>query len=90
MMGGAASGAGNKSVWLSYNPADYNNLNISPEIKDLFSHITNYIPEVYELETHLRPFIPDYIPAIGEVDAFIKIPKPDNEDETLGINIIDE
>lgn len=84
------SAAGNKSVWLNYNPADYKNLNISPEIKDLFKHITNYIPEVYELETHLKPFIPEYIPAIGEVDAFIKIPRPDNEEENLGISIIDE
>ena len=88
--GGAASAAGAKSVWLNYNPADYKNLNISPEIKDLFSHITNYVPEVYELEAHLKPFIPEYIPAIGEVDAFIKIPRPDNEDEILGLNIIDE
>lgn len=86
--GGAA--AGSKSVWLNYNPADYKNLNISPEIKDLFKHITNYIPEVYELEAHLKPFIPEYIPAIGEVDAFIKIPRPDNEEENLGISIIDE
>ena len=82
--------AGNKSVWLNYNPADYKNLNISPEIKDLFSHITNYIPEVYELDAHLKPFLPEYIPAIGEVDAFIKIPRPDGEEENLGISIIDE
>ena len=89
--GGAdPSAAGNKSVWLNYNPADYKNLSISPEIKDLFSHITNYIPEVYELESHLKPFIPEYIPAIGEVDAFIKIPRPDSEEENLGITIIDE
>lgn len=90
-IGGAASSAtGNKSIWLGYNPADYTNLKISPEIKDLFSHITNYIPEVYELDTLFKPFIPDYIPAIGEVDAFIKIPRPDDEEETLGINIVDE
>lgn len=92
-MGGAASAApaaGNQSVWLRYNPADYRNLNISPEIKDLFKHITNYIPEVYELDTQLKPFIPEYIPAIGEVDAFIKIPRPDGEEETLGISIVDE
>lgn len=88
--GGSTGGAAAKSVWLNYNPADYKNLNISPEIKDLFKHITNYIPEVYELDAHLKPFIPEYIPAIGEVDAFIKIPRPDNDEEILGINIIDE
>lgn len=37
MTGGMDAG---KSVWLSYNPADYKTLNISPEIKDLFKHIT--------------------------------------------------
>lgn len=89
-MVGTTGVAGNQSVWLGYNPNDYRNLNISPEIKDLFQHITNYVPEVYELETHLKPFIPEYIPAIGEVDAFIKIPRPDGEEETLGISIIDE
>jgi intraflagellar transport protein 46 len=30
-----------------------------------------------ELEAKLRPFIPEYIPAIGEVDAFLKMPRPD-------------
>ncbi len=26
-----------------------------------------------ELEAKLKPFIPDFIPAIGDVDAFIKV-----------------
>lgn len=34
--------------------------------------------------------MPDYIPAIGEVDAFIKIPRPDAKDETLGLAQVDE
>jgi intraflagellar transport protein 46 len=38
-----------------------------------------------ELEAKLRPFIPEYIPAIGEVDAFLKMPRPDNQPETLGL-----
>ena len=37
------------------------------------------------LEAKLKPFIPDYIPAIGEVDAFIKMPRPDGQPETLGL-----
>ena len=48
------------------------------------------MPMVYELDTKLKPFIPEYIPAIGEVDAMLKIPRPDNSDEQLGIAIIDE
>ena len=42
------------------------------------------------IDTKLKPFIPDYIPAIGEVDAFLKIPRPDNYPEEIGLNIIDE
>lgn len=87
---GGLGGEAAENVWLGYNPADYNNLNISPEIKDLFKHITNYVPEVYELDTQLKPFVPEYIPAIGEVDAFIKIPRPDGEEEKLGIARVDE
>lgn len=38
-----------------------------------------------ELEIKLKPFIPEYIPAIGEVDAFLKMPRPDVQNETLGL-----
>jgi intraflagellar transport protein 46 len=37
-----------------------------------------------------KPFIPDYIPSVGEVDAFLKMPKPDAKEEDLGITVIDE
>lgn len=30
------------------------------------------------------------MPAIGEVDAFLKIPRPDGKDEVLGFEKIDE
>jgi len=36
-----------------------------------------YKAPTMELEAKLRPFIPEYIPAIGEVDAFLKMPRPD-------------
>ena len=38
-----------------------------------------------DLETNLKAFIPEYIPAVGEVDAFIKMPRPDGKDENLGL-----
>ena len=38
-----------------------------------------------ELDTKLKAFIPDYIPAVGEVDAFIKPSRPDTLPETLGL-----
>ena len=43
------------------------------EIKELFSYITRYTPQAIELEHRLRPYIPDYIPAVGDIDAFIKV-----------------
>ena len=52
--------------------------------------MSRYKPEVIEINTELKPFIPDYIPAVGEVDAFLKIPRPDGEVEKLGLAIIDE
>jgi intraflagellar transport protein 46 len=42
------------------------------------------------LETRIKPFIPDFVPAVGEVDAFLKMPKPDGHDEDLGIMVLDE
>jgi intraflagellar transport protein 46 len=73
-----------------YNPNDYMNLNVSPEVKQLFRFITNYTPQVSEIDAVLKPFIPEYIPTVGEVDAYLKIPKPDGQPETLGLFQIDE
>ena len=36
-----------------------------------------FVPQDIEIETKLKPFIPEFIPAVGEVDAFLKIPRPD-------------
>ncbi|KAF4686163.1 Intraflagellar transport protein 46, variant 3 [Perkinsus olseni] len=59
-----------------YRAEDFANLNVSNEIKDLFGYIGRYNPHTVELETRLKPFIPDLIPAVGEVDAALKIPPP--------------
>lgn len=32
-----------------------------------------YTPQTIELEYKLKPFIPDFIPAVGDIDAFIKV-----------------
>lgn len=36
------------------------------------------------------PFIPDYIPAVGDIDAFIKVPRPDNVEDRIGLTVLDE
>ena len=38
----------------------------------------------------MKPFIPDYIPTIGEVDAFLKPERPDGSAEVLGLSVLDE
>ena len=57
----------------AYDPAEYENLPVSSDIKELFQYITRYTPQTIELEHKLKPFIPDYIPAVGDIDAFIKV-----------------
>jgi intraflagellar transport protein 46 len=57
----------------AYNPRDYQHLNVTAEVRDLFQYIERYKPHEVELESTLKCFIPEYIPAIGEMDAFIKV-----------------
>lgn len=73
-----------------YNAANYANLPVSSEVKDLFEYIGRYKPQKINLDTSFKPFIPEYIPCVGEVDAFLKMPKPDNAKEDLGITVLDE
>ncbi|CDW77990.1 intraflagellar transport protein 46 homolog [Stylonychia lemnae] len=74
----------------AYNPAEYANLQVSSEVKDLFEYIQRYKPQKIDLDTKLKPFIPEYIPCVGEVDSFLKMPKPDGTKEDLGIIVLDE
>ncbi len=62
-----------------YDPSEFESLNVSPEIRELFSHIMRYTPQTVDLETRFKPFIPEYIPAVGDIDAFIKVPRPGEE-----------
>ncbi|XP_037333696.1 intraflagellar transport protein 46 homolog isoform X1 [Pungitius pungitius] len=73
-----------------YDPADYANLPVSTEIKELFQYITRYSPQTVELDHSLKPFIPDFIPAVGDIDAFLKVPRPDGKADGLGLLILDE
>eukprot|EP00397_Hematodinium_sp_SG-2012_P048762 GEMP01056002.1.p1 GENE.GEMP01056002.1~~GEMP01056002.1.p1 ORF type:complete len:353 (+),score=76.60 GEMP01056002.1:75-1133(+) len=74
----------------AYNPADYENLKVSPEIQELFQYIGRYKPHTIDVDVRLKPFIPEYIPAIGEVDAFLKIPRVDGKRDGLGLTRLDE
>ena len=69
----------------AYNSMDYANLNVSTEISELFQYISRYHARNIELNTKFRPFIPEFISAVGEVDAFLKVPRPDGVEEALGL-----
>jgi len=73
-----------------YNPDEYKHLVVSDDIQNLFDHIRHHTPQNIELETKLKPFIPDYIPAVGDIDAFVKIPRPDGKQDKLGLVVLDE
>jgi len=73
-----------------YKPKSYEHLSCSAEVRDLFQYIGRYKPPRVELETRLRCFIPDFIPAVGDIDAFIKIPRPDQKPDDLGLVVVDE
>ena len=50
----------------------HNLLNIAMILIVLLFFIS-YTPQSIELEHKLKPFIPDFIPAVGDIDAFIKV-----------------
>ncbi|VDD79523.1 unnamed protein product, partial [Mesocestoides corti] len=69
---------------------DDENNDISAEVKEMFQYIQRYTPQSIELETKLRPFIPEYIAAVGDIDAFLKVPRPDGKPDNLGLTVLDE
>eukprot|EP00758_Cryptobia_borreli_P010515 Tbor_TRINITY_DN5575_c1_g2::TRINITY_DN5575_c1_g2_i1::g.13931::m.13931/K19682/IFT46; intraflagellar transport protein 46 len=75
-----------------YNPADYAYLNskLPRDVVELFGLIENYQPLEMELPAKFRPFIPDYIPCVGDMDTFCKIPRPDGYPDNFGLVVVDE
>ncbi|KXS18107.1 hypothetical protein M427DRAFT_29854 [Gonapodya prolifera JEL478] len=63
---------------------------MSRDLQELFSYVGKFKPHEIELEPELRVFLPDYIPAVGDIDAFVKIPRPDGKPDTLGLTVLDE
>ncbi|XP_061396575.1 intraflagellar transport protein 46 homolog [Musca vetustissima] len=61
---------------MSITPDKWEALQVPQEVKDLFPYILKYIPQHIETAYHLQPFIPDFVPAVGDVDAFIRVTEP--------------
>lgn len=58
-----------------------------------------YIPQNLNLDYKFKPFVPDFIPAVGDIDAFLKIVPPDmmttgkpyeGDQNHLGLTVLDE
>jgi intraflagellar transport protein 46 len=60
------------------------------ELAELYSIVTDFRPTLLEIAPHCKPFLPDLVPSIGTVDAFIKAPRPDGEEDPLGLTVLDE
>ena len=73
-----------------YDAEAYRHLPVGSDISALFKFIDAYKPVDIDIETQLKPFTYDYIPAVGDIDAFIKVPRPDGQLETLGRASLDE
>uniref|UniRef100_A0AC35U8B2 Intraflagellar transport protein 46 homolog n=1 Tax=Rhabditophanes sp. KR3021 TaxID=114890 RepID=A0AC35U8B2_9BILA len=64
--------------------------NLPKSITDIFDMIEDYTPKIIIPPYEPIPFIPDYVAAVGVVDPFIKIPRPDEVEDNLGLTILDE
>ncbi|XP_052861923.1 intraflagellar transport protein 46 homolog [Anopheles cruzii] len=84
-----------------FNPKLYENIDAPAEVKDLFQYIARYTPQRISIDYKLKIFIPEFIPAVGDIDAFLKVcpPGPVDENNTkklnnhiqnLGLMILDE
>lgn len=85
---GAGGGGGGGGVAGGYDPKDMEHLQVSAEIRELFQYIQRYKPQDIELESKIKCFIPDYVPSVGQIDAFLKVPRPDGQPSTLGLSLL--
>lgn len=84
---------------VTFDPREYENVDAPTEIKELMQYISRYTPQQIPMEYKLKVFIPDYIPAVGDIDAFLKVtpPEPINKvtsgsehTKSLGLQVVDE
>ncbi|KAH1005924.1 hypothetical protein HUJ04_006823 [Dendroctonus ponderosae] len=88
-----------KKIPGEYDPAQFANLQVQSEVAELFEYIVRYSPAKVATEYKFKPFIPEFLPAVGDIDAFLKVIPPDTTpsgevfDENvlqLGLVVLDE
>uniref|UniRef100_A0A2H1WSQ0 Intraflagellar transport protein 46 homolog n=1 Tax=Spodoptera frugiperda TaxID=7108 RepID=A0A2H1WSQ0_SPOFR len=60
----------------AYDPKNFLDLKVPPEMENIFQYIMKYTPQKIDIELKLQPFVPEYVPAVGDIDAFIKVTTP--------------
>ncbi|EEH58315.1 uncharacterized protein MICPUCDRAFT_4721, partial [Micromonas pusilla CCMP1545] len=60
------------------------------DARELFDFIDRYRPRDVDPPADLKPFVPDFQPAVGDIDEFVKIPRPDGVADELGLRVLDE
>ncbi|EPZ34438.1 hypothetical protein ROZALSC1DRAFT_27912 [Rozella allomycis CSF55] len=63
---------------------------IDLKMNDIFDMVSAFTALDIPLEPIMKYFIPDYIAASGDNDAFLKIPRPDQKADLLGLEVLDE
>ena len=76
----------------AYDPANYTDLKVSVEAKEMFEYIVRWVPKQVDLDTKVKVnyHFSKYIPSVGLPDLSLKMPKPDGSKEDLGITVLDE
>ncbi|XP_045537884.1 intraflagellar transport protein 46 homolog [Papilio machaon] len=60
----------------AYDPKNFQDLKVPPDMENLFQYIMKYTPQKIELEGRLRAFVPECAPAVGDCDALLKLSTP--------------
>ena len=70
----------------SYDPREFDHLNVDSDVSNLFLYIQKYQSQSIILDYKLKAFIPDFIPAVGDIDAFLKVNKQSfsNQSRVIG------
>ncbi|XP_033250105.1 intraflagellar transport protein 46 homolog [Drosophila miranda] len=100
---GRAGPSGGQRQEPSFNltPDKWEQLPLQQDLKDIFPYILKYTPQTIDTPYHLQPFIPEFVPAVGDVDALLKVQAPpllqpqrqrelDEHLERLGLWLLDE
>ena len=71
----------------AYDPREFDHLNVEPDVSQLFLYIQKYQSQSIILDYKLKPFIPDFIPAVGDIDAFLAVAPPESSEDLSVANI---